>query len=68
MAQLLEDNQEEKPKKKKWSPKIDGRFGVSFMFASREIFMGFSISQADVPELVKVRRRILPGKGKVFNL
>lgn len=68
MVQIIEDNQEEKPRKKNWIPSIHGRFGLSFMFGTHEVFVGFNVSKVEVSELVKVRRRIVPGKGKVFNL
>lgn len=68
MAQLLEDNLEEKPIKKKWMPSMDGRWGISLMLGTHELFVGFSISKIDVSELVKVKRRIIPGYGKVVNL
>jgi hypothetical protein len=68
MVQLIEEPQIEKPKKKKLDISPDGRWGISFMFGGHELFIGLSISKADVPELVKVKRRTEPGKGKVYNL
>ena len=68
MVQIIEGNSEEKPIKKKWTPSIDGRWGLSLMLGGHELFIGLSISKVDASDFVKVRRRILPGKGKVVNL
>lgn len=68
MVQLVEENSEEKPAKKKWIPSIDGRWGISLMLGGHELFIGLSISKVDASDFVKVRRRILPGKGRVVNL
>lgn len=68
MAHQVEEVQEVKPQKKKWRPSIDGRWGISVMLGSRELFVGVSVSRIDVAEFLKVKRRILPGKGRVREI
>jgi len=65
---ILENQGEAKPRKKKFKlPSMSGRFGVSFMFGKKEVFVGFSISKID-ESVLTIKRRSSPGKGFVRDV
>ncbi len=52
---LLQEEIIEKPKKKKLFriPNLNGKFGFAFFIGSKEIFIGVSIGQVEIEQIVR---------------
>ena len=62
---LLVDEVKERTGKKRFRvPSINGKFGISFNFGKKEIFLGVAVADVTIEQIIK--RRVVPiSKGKV---
>lgn len=68
MHKLLPIEMPQKPSKKKrfiTLPMIMGKFGLSLFIATREVFIGISITEVEIERIVRKRTLKTPSKGKV---